>query len=141
MRSTNAAQYLTVLPALINATCLALLDAGVPMRCIFGSTLIVVDRENSLNTQPGSKSFEDAQSLHVLAFSSKGELLLAESEGAFSLAQWTEVEKKAKVICLDSDAGSAMIIDSSAAQSVGLVESVRQMVQNKAQSDNRWRDG
>lgn len=58
-----------------------------------------------MREHPTNKEIHAAESLHVLTFSSKEELLLAESEGRFSMDDWDMIERKAKIICLgDRDA-------------------------------------
>ena len=40
-----------------------------------------------------------ASSIHVLAFSSHGDVLVVESEGDFTIDEWDEVHQKARSIC------------------------------------------
>jgi exosome complex component RRP46 len=42
---------------------------------------------------------QSADSLHVLAFTSQGELLVAESEGPFTIGDWDEIYEEGKAIC------------------------------------------
>lgn len=42
---------------------------------------------------------QSADSLHVLAFTSQGDLLVAESEGSFTIGDWDEIYEAGKVIC------------------------------------------
>lgn len=135
--------YLTILPALLNATCLALLDAGVPMRCIFASTILHLDSRGNVDIAPDAKTLASADSLHVFAYSSKGELLLAESEGTagFSLSQWASLETAAKDICMGLQADTSMAVDGKEDYPGVTVEEIRSVIQDKVIVDNRWRNG
>lgn len=79
---------------------MALLDGAIPMRCMFVSTGLATMQDGELREAPGVKEVENAKAIHSLAFSSQGDLLAIESEGAFSLDEWGVVERKAKVVCL-----------------------------------------
>ncbi len=89
-----------MLPWLLNAACLALMDAAIPMRCMFTSTIVALLSKTSARDHPTIEELNAAKSLHVLTFSSKDELLLAESEGQFSMEDWNAIEEKAKILCL-----------------------------------------
>jgi hypothetical protein len=39
------------------------------------------------------------ESQHVFAYSGKGEILVAESEGEFAIEEWEEFVEEAEVIC------------------------------------------
>src|ERR1700712_1797848 len=42
---------------------------------------------------------QSAESLHVLAFTSQGDLLVAESEGSFTIGDWDDIYEAGKQIC------------------------------------------
>jgi exosome complex component RRP46 len=42
---------------------------------------------------------QSADSLHVLAFTSQGDLLVAESEGSFTIGDWDDIFEAGKAIC------------------------------------------
>ena len=86
---------------------------------------------------PSIKEINAAKSLHVFAFSSKDELLLAESEGRFSIDEWDNLEEKAKMICLgDAD---AMVDDDEKGKN--LKDGLRSAIEEKARQDGRWKNG
>ena len=98
-------QYLTVLPWLLNAACLALLDGAIPMRHIFTSTLLAVTPNGVVTKIASIKDIKAATSLHMLTFNSEGGLLAVESEGLFTMDEWDLVEGKARGLCIgDADA-------------------------------------
>ena len=54
-------------------------------------------------------SVKKAASLHVLAFSSLGDLLVAESEGSFDMNTWDQVDRMAQNHCRADPAQSDVI--------------------------------
>jgi exosome complex component RRP46 len=57
---------------------------------------------------------QQADSTHVLAFSSQRELLVAESEGAFTVDEWDLIHDAAERICcgaVDTDANAMRDLD------------------------------
>ncbi|KAK3394454.1 hypothetical protein B0H63DRAFT_532580 [Podospora didyma] len=90
-----------VVPALLQTAILALLSAAVPMRETAASTVVAVVPQGAkrLLVDPVPRDLEAAHSVHVLAFTSQDELLLAESEGDFTVKEWDEVYEAAKEIC------------------------------------------
>ncbi|KAJ5132399.1 hypothetical protein N7448_006557 [Penicillium atrosanguineum] len=91
--------YLTVLPALLHTSLLALLSASVPLAMTFSSALLGVTKSGDIVRDPSAADAKAASSLHVLAFSSKGHLLLNESEGCFDFDTWELIRERAVSIC------------------------------------------
>ena len=63
------------------------------------AALVAVNPNGALLLDPSVKQIKLASSIHVLAFSSHGDLLVVESEGDFTMATWEKVYQTAKVIC------------------------------------------
>ena len=61
--------------------------------------LVAVDSNDALMIKPSTEKINLASSIHVLAFSSHGDLLVAESEGDFTIDTWDEIYQKARLIC------------------------------------------
>ncbi|OJJ42862.1 hypothetical protein ASPZODRAFT_147028 [Penicilliopsis zonata CBS 506.65] len=95
----RGSSYLTLLPALLHTALLALLSASVPMSMYFTTTIIAVTPSGEIICKPSIKDADEAASVHVLAFSSKGHLLLTESEGSFDFDTWEKVHDRALTIC------------------------------------------
>ncbi|OJD16339.1 hypothetical protein AJ78_03472 [Emergomyces pasteurianus Ep9510] len=91
--------FLPLLPSLLHTALLALLSAAIPLSMIYTSTFIAVSRTGELVQNASSYDIKNAESLHVLAFSSKGHLLLNESEGRFDLDTWENVYEVAQSLC------------------------------------------
>jgi exosome complex component RRP46 len=131
-------QYLPVLPWLLNATCLAILDAAIPLRCTFTSTIIALMSKTILRENPTVKNLKLAKSVHVLTFTSKYEILLAESEGRFSLDEFAVIEERARSICIGDP--EAMEQDDDADRETSLQDRLRSAVEEKSRRDERWKD-
>lgn len=83
------------------------------------SVLVAVNSEGesrNLIQDPTPDQVRSANSLHVLGFTSHGELLLSESEGSFTLDEWDEVYEAAKELCSGERNGA----DDNVMQGIGL---------------------
>lgn len=130
-------QYLTMLPALLHASLLALLSACVPLSMTFTATVLAVDRSGEIIPEPSAQAARAAESLHVLAFSSKGHLLLNESQGAFDFDTWEKVHQRASTLCRGTQNGDvAMGGDANGQPLEGFV---RETVEDKIHRDYAWK--
>ena len=81
-----------------------------------------------------------ASSIHVLAFSSRGDLLLVESEGDFTIDKWEEVHQRAKLIC-HGDEGDEGEDVSMGSDDVSKLENVlKEAVETKIAKEQRWKE-
>lgn len=82
-----------------------------------------------------------ALSVHVLAFSSLGDLLVAESWGDFSIETWESVYEKALVICHGSeeDESDQEDVSMDSKDDVQLNELLREAVQAKVAKEQSWK--
>ena len=105
------------------------------------ATLIAVDSNGALVMQPSVKQIKLASSIHVLAFSSHGDLLVVESEGEFTIDAWDEVQQKARFICHAEER------DESGSEDVGMkLDDVSELgtvlkdaVERKVAKEQRWK--
>lgn len=91
-----------MIPALLQTAGLALLSAAVPMRSTATSAVAAIsveDGKTSFIIDPSPRQTGQARSVHVFAFTSHEELLLAESEGDFTMDEWDHVYATARSIC------------------------------------------
>ena len=90
---------------------------------------------------PTPAQFQAADSVHVLAFTSQEELLVAESEGAFTLEDWDEVYETAKALCCDetTTAGDDIMHDEEENKG-SLMRFVKSTLEEKVAKDLHWRD-
>ncbi|KAK5131071.1 hypothetical protein LTR08_001357 [Meristemomyces frigidus] len=88
------------LPTLVNAAVLALVDGGLPMASTVVAALVAVSREGGVGVEPGEKGLVGCGSVHALAYTLHGEMLLNESAGSFGVEQWGEVADAAERACV-----------------------------------------
>ena len=111
------------------------------MRCTFISTIAQVDTAGKIVKQPDLKKIAQGRSLHVFTFSSGGELLLVESEGAFTLAEFNTLIETARNTCLGTQSDSQMAVDGEDYATGGLLKDLRETVTKKTMLYKRWIDG
>ena len=105
------------------------------------ATFVAIDSDGVLVTQPSMEQIKLASSIHVLAFSSHGDLLVVESEGEFTIDEWDEVLQKAKLICygeVRDESGSedvSMRLDD--VSELGIV--LKDAVERKVAKEQRWK--
>ena len=83
-----------------------------------------------------------ASSIHVLAFSSRGNLLVVESEGDFTIDTWEEVHQRAKLICHgeggDESESEDVSMDS---DGVSKLENVLiEAIETKIAEEQKWKE-
>jgi exosome complex component RRP46 len=137
--------YLPVLAGLVNAAVAGCLDAGVGMRGSVVATTVAVTKGNGeLKVDPSVKEFRGMRSLHVFGFSSAGELVLVESEGAFTFEEWERLEALARTACLDGvgESGDIKMLDGDVGETAkSLLDIVRGSVESRVMAEERWRGG
>ena len=134
--------YVPVLAALVNAAVAGCLDAGVGMRAtVLATTVAVMKGTKELGANPSVKEIRGASSLHVLGFSSVGELVLVESDGWSNFEEWQAVEELARRTCLASagETGDLKMQDGEAEEvGTSVLNALRSAVEAKVAADNRW---
>ncbi|KAI0187403.1 hypothetical protein EV127DRAFT_146827 [Xylaria flabelliformis] len=135
---------LPVLPALLQTAVLSLLSASLPMTATLTSTSLAIisdDGRRQIVTNPTARQIEQSRSFHVLAFTSQNELILAESEGTFTMKEWDDVYSAAHGQCCTST--TVDDIDTSMEEelpaSADLKRFIRSTVEQKAASDLYWK--
>lgn len=135
-------QYLTILPSLLHASLLALLSAAVPLSMTFSATLLGVTKSGDIAHNPSAATAKAATSLHVLAFSSKGHLLLNESQGQFDFDTWESVRAHATAICQSTASGTdGDIAMGEGSDATRLDSFIRETVEDRLHSDYAWKIG
>ena len=87
---------------------------------------------------PSLDEIRNSNSLHVLAFTSRGELLVAESEGSFTMDQWDDVFDKAKLYCGDA-AGQEKVQDGMETGAGDMTSFLKSTLQTKVSADLHWK--
>jgi len=139
-------QTLLILPALLQAAVLTLLSASIPLAVTLTSVLLAITSDQnsrSIVRNPSPLQFHNADSVHVLAFTSHSELLVAESVGSFSIEDWGDVYEVGKSLCCDG----ANAADDDVMQDGGLdgksgdmMMFVKSILKSKVDSDLHWKD-
>ncbi|KAI6711793.1 hypothetical protein JHW43_005669 [Diplocarpon mali] len=109
--------------------------SSAPSNCTTGSVI----RNGSIIVNPTPLESQSAASIHVLAFSSHGELLVAESEGSFTLKDWQAVFDAGKKICCDElKPGEDQAMDDGE-QDRSLMMFVQSTLEDKVKTDLQWK--
>ncbi|QKX56844.1 uncharacterized protein TRUGW13939_03951 [Talaromyces rugulosus] len=127
--------YIPVLPALLHTALLSLLSAAVPMSMTFTSVALAVTNANEIIGSPSSNDCKTAKSLHALSFSSKGHLLLNESQGNFDFDTWELVYERAYSICSGAKGEDG---DVSMDGKQNLESVIREVVEDKIHNEYSW---
>ncbi|KAL9027042.1 MAG: hypothetical protein Q9180_007391 [Flavoplaca navasiana] len=139
----QSASNLSLLPTLLQSSILALLSTSLPLTMTLTSTLIAVSWCGELIFDPAARIVEKAASLHVLAFSSLGDLLVGESEGTFDMDIWDQVYAMAEKHCRTLDPGAPAGIadvDMESSKSASLEDSLKDIIEGKAAREYRWKE-
>ena len=138
---SRSVQNIDVLPALIQTAMLALLTTSIPLVMTVTAALICIDEDGAILSNPGAKALSLADSVHILAFSSLGKLVLAQSEGSFSISDWENVHSRARQICLGTDPAQDLGEDVSMAsgQEESLQEKLRNAVERRVSKEQAWK--
>jgi exosome complex component RRP46 len=107
------------------------------MSMTFTSVALAVTNANEIIPSPSSKDYKSAKSLHTLAFSSKGHLLLNESQGSFDFDTWELVYERAYSICRGAKA-LAEDGDVSMDGKQNLESVIREVVEDKIYKEYSW---
>ena len=123
---------------------LALLSACVPMATTATAAVVAVVSEGSktrLVVDPSQRELDSANSAHVFAFTAGGQLLLAESQGDFTMTEWEDAHATAKKICCEAAKkdGIEMIIGDEDSVGPDMQRFLRSTMESKVAEDLMWR--
>lgn len=128
-----------MLPALLHASLLALLSASVPLSMTYTSTVLAVSKSGDIVSEPSVQTASTAASLHALAFSSKGHLLLNESQGAFDFDTWEWVHQRALAMCRGRQPSEGEDVAMEGSDGQPLEGFIRETVEDKVHRDYAWK--
>ena len=130
---------IAVIPALANAAFLAAVDGGLPLERTMVAALAAVRDGGEVVVEPEEKALVGCKSVHAMAFTSQGDMLLDESVGDFDVGQWQTVAEKLKKAAMAATASKGE--DESMAN--GATEGspwLRQALEDKARQGSSWRE-
>lgn len=106
------------------------------------ATLVGVNSNDTLVVDPSMQQLKLASSIHVLAFSSHGDLLVVESEGNFTIDIWEEVHRKAKLICHgeEGDEGVSEDVSMNSDDISKLDDVLKDAIEGKIAKEQRWKE-
>lgn len=108
---------------------------------ILTSTLIAIDAFGKLTIDPSMKEIQLAPSIHVLAYSSQGDLLIIESEGSFSTDILEQVIETASLVCRGQiSEGSKNVIVHMEEGAMSLEDSMKMLVWRKIAKEQEWKE-
>lgn len=110
------------------------------MKAVATATAVAVLPDKSLVVDPSPRELYEAESLHILAFTSKDELLLVESEGDFDLDRWDAVVERAKRACCQGrkQPGLDLVLDD-VEVATDMREFIRSTVEAQVAADLYWK--
>lgn len=108
---------------------------------ILTSTLIAIDAFGKLTIDPSVKEVHLASSIHVIAYSSQGDLLVIESEGSFSIDILEQVVETASQVCRGQMSESSNNVDVHMEEgAMSLEDSMKMLVQTKIAKEQKWKE-
>jgi exosome complex component RRP46 len=137
MRKVN--EDVAVLPALINAAFLALVDGGLPLQSTIVAGLFATSAADEVSDNPGEREVGASKSLHTFAYNLHGEMLLNESVGDFGIELWEQVADRAQRVCLAAmaPAGEDQEMANGGAEAMPWL---RQELEGQARKAVAWRE-
>ncbi|KAI6780201.1 Exosome complex component-like protein [Emericellopsis cladophorae] len=130
---------LTIIPALLHTSILGLLTAAIPLKTIATATVLAIPSESDqIVVDPSAVQADKAKSLHVLGFTSGEDLLLSESEGAFTPEEWAKVLETGERICCQS-AGEDVAMEGGEAEGTSIRDFIRSVMETKVAKDLQWK--
>lgn len=126
-----------LLPALINAAVLALVDGVIGLESVITATLGVVHAEGELAGDPEVGDLVHARSVHAMGFDAEGDLVLDQSTGEFTVQSWGEVADWAQERCV---AAVAKTEDEDHMRDDGEERWLRDSLEEKVRAANAWRE-
>ncbi|KAI9730834.1 MAG: exosome non-catalytic core subunit rrp46 [Cirrosporium novae-zelandiae] len=137
-RGPQGSTGLPLLACLLQTTMLALLSASLAMCTTFTSTLLALTPSGQITENPDAQALKKASSIHVYAFTSKRELLVAQSEGRFEWDTWQLAHDRALQICCGGESeADAMQIEEAEG---GLEGFMRGLVKGQLEKEQGWKE-
>lgn len=105
----------------------------------YTSTVLAISKSGDIIPEPSVQTASTAASLHALAFSSKGHLLLNESQGEFDFDNWERVHQRALALCRGSQPSEGEDVAMESSDGQPLEGLIRETVEDKVHRDYSWK--
>ncbi|KAI1333401.1 hypothetical protein F5Y16DRAFT_393795 [Xylariaceae sp. FL0255] len=140
----QASVNLPILPTLLQTAILSLLSAALPLTATFTSVplaIVSTGAGSEIVSYPTARQIEKSQSFHVFAFTSANELILAESEGGFTMKEWEDLYTVAQAQCCteSTSADADTTMDDGESTAADLKRFTRATVEETAIADLYWK--
>ena len=113
----------------------------MPLSLTLTSVLLALTSDGTAKRiirNPTLTQSQSADSLHVLAFTSQGDLLVAESEGSFTISDWEDLYEAGKAICYhETEPVDDHEMDG---KDGGMQMFVKSILQAKVAADLHWKE-
>lgn len=108
---------------------------------ISSTSLAIVSKDGhrQIVTNPTARQIEQSQSFHTLAFTSRNELILAESEGSFTMKEWDDVYNTARSQCCITAEDSDTLMNEGLTDNAVPKHFIRSTVEQQTTSDLYWK--
>lgn len=129
---------ISILPTLLNAAFVALVDGGLPLATTMAAVLAVVGIDGQTTLSPNEGAIKKSSSIHALAFNKNGQQLLAQSAGHFDFDTWGRVVEAAQ----ETAAAAIAPTGEDAPMTNGVAQGepwLRQTLQDQAEAASAWR--
>lgn len=101
------------------------------------ATLLATTQDWTIKENPDVPTIQSAKSIHVLAFTSKGELLVNLSEGSFTMKEWDSIYETAEKVCCGEERDGDEMKDEEV--DTGRIGFVRSVMEEKVSKDLAWK--
>jgi exosome complex component RRP46 len=113
------------------------------MATLTSTSLAVISKDDRrrIVTSPTAREIELSQSFHVLAFTSQNKLVLAQSEGTFTMKEWDDVYNAAcSQYCATTTTDDAdTLMSEGLSTGTNLKRFIRATVEQKTAEDLYWK--
>ncbi|KAM3448223.1 hypothetical protein MY3296_008021 [Beauveria thailandica] len=143
---------LAIIPALLHAAILSLLTAAIPLKTIATAVTLAVpavggddsssSSSSNMVVDPSAREADTARSLHVLGYTADNELLLAESQGAFTVDEWEAVLQTGQQACCRAarqELGEDTAMADGGLEAPSIRAFVRSVMETKIAGDFAWK--
>jgi exosome complex component RRP46 len=116
-----------------------MISASVPLSMTFAATLLGVTKAGDIVRDPSPAAAKAAVSHHDFAISSKGHLLLNESEGRFDFDTWEQARQHALSICQGDSKSPDGDVPMDGEKDAGVNGFIREAVEDQIYSDYAYK--
>lgn len=122
---------------------MALLSAAIPLNSVLASTALAVvasdDEADQIVVNPTAREVEKSRSVHAFAYTSNQDLILAESEGEFTMEEWDNLLATARKQCCASPQTDDVDMNDDSPAGADLITFTRSTLESANAADLYWK--